>query len=64
MESAIATECGSPLVTRWLLVAEVIDDDGAKTLRIISSPDVTHWDRLGMLQVAPARAHARLGGDQ
>lgn len=61
MESAIATECGSPLVTRWLLVAEVIDDDGAKTLRIISSP---RRDPLGMLQVATARAHARLGGDQ
>ena len=62
MESTIAAECDAALVTKWLLVAEVIDAAGARTLRIMSDGDLSLWDRVGLLSVATSRAYAKLRG--
>lgn len=42
------TDTDGGMVTRWVLVAEVIDTDGSYSLRITSSPGMSQWDQLGM----------------
>lgn len=56
----IRTECGVPLVTKWLVIAEVIDEDGDKGICQIESPDLTMWDAVGMLSFQLAVEKARL----
>ena len=49
------TDTDGGMVTRWVLVAEVIDTDGSDSLRITSSPGMSQWDRLGMHTFAAGR---------
>lgn len=42
------------LVTRFVLVAEQVGDDGDPWLRIISEPDSVQWHRMGLLEYALA----------
>ena len=60
LELAVAAHCGQPMVTKWVLVAEVIEKDGSRTLKVISSPDIPGWDKVGMLQTATGRAYSRM----
>lgn len=40
------------LITRWITVAEVIETDGERTLRIEASEGLPNWDALGLLAFA------------
>lgn len=40
------------LVTRWVAVAEVIDPNGDRCLRMFIPEGATAWDNLGMLTAA------------
>lgn len=49
VRSAIATELdGSSMVTRFVLVAETIDDDGSAAISFMSDCDLA-WQTLGLL---------------
>lgn len=45
-------------VTKWVLVAEGIEQDGQRSLGAFCSPGVTGWDTIGMLDHQIAREHA------
>lgn len=64
LDSAISAACDAPYVAKWLLIAEVIFDNGSRGLEILANEDVTAWDRIGMLGVATSRAYARIQGEQ
>lgn len=40
------------VLVKSILIAEYVDGDGERVLRFISSPQVTPWDALGMLESA------------
>jgi hypothetical protein len=46
----IGAAFAAPLVTKWVVVAEVIDEDGDKCMQSMRSEDLPTWDFLGMLQ--------------
>jgi hypothetical protein len=39
-------------VTKWVLCAEIIDDDGAQVMEMYRDPTTARWDRIGMLTYA------------
>lgn len=45
------SDASSGLVTKWLLIAEVIKGDGTRQLETMYSTGAARWDLLGMLQV-------------
>ena len=46
---AIAAVAEGPLVTKWLVLAEVIDSDGDKTFQYFKPGELTAWDSMGLL---------------
>ena len=46
--SSVLTRHGL-MTNRWILVTEVIDQDGGRSLGSFSSDDLRAWDTLGML---------------
>lgn len=40
------------LVTRWVLLIEVVDQEGRRAMWNLASPDMKSWDALGMLTYA------------
>lgn len=40
------------MVTRYVIVAEVISDDGSQSLADLTSPGLPYWDFTGMLTFA------------
>lgn len=40
------------MVTRWALVAEVIDEDGARSVWTLAPDEAKAWDTLGLLAFA------------
>lgn len=63
IERAIADRADGAMVTKWLIIAEVIDENGERSLKLLADDEITTWDRLGMLQVATSRAYSRLRGN-
>lgn len=51
------------MVTRWALVAEVIDTDGERGLWTLAPEDATGWDTLGMLTYATQMEQAKAVAD-
>lgn len=50
--TAIANLCGAAMVTRWVVVAEVVGSDGSLGLADVTSPGLAYWDFGGMLTAA------------
>lgn len=42
------------MMTRFVLVAEVIDNDGGRSVWSVEAPGSTSWDVLGLLEYAKA----------
>jgi hypothetical protein len=65
LQGAITAVCDGSLVTKWVVTAEVIDDQGEKTLQGMRSTDLPLWDQLGMLrfQTVYAQQHVESEGD-
>lgn len=42
------------MLTRWVLLLEVVDDQGERALWTIAAPDQKAWDTLGLLDYARA----------
>ncbi|MDJ0383211.1 hypothetical protein [Streptomyces sp. G-G2] len=57
------------MLSRAVVVAELLDADGERTLSIITTPGVTEWDGLGMCRYGvlsiegPAASHFTGGSD-
>lgn len=52
LHRAIADAIGEPMVTRYVVVAEVITVDGEQSLADLTSPSLPYWDFTGMLTSA------------
>ena len=50
--TAIANLCGAAMVTRWVVVAEVVSNAGTIGLADCTSPGMPYWDFAGMLTSA------------
>ena len=50
MEDAISEVLDGRIVTRWVLVAEAIEDDGEPSVHSLTSPGLPLWQRFGLLQ--------------
>ena len=48
------TDGDGGLVRRWVLVAEVIDEDGTESLRVRTTDGMAMWTQLGLLRFAAA----------
>jgi hypothetical protein len=40
------------MVTKWLTIAEVVDDDGSRWIRVLTNDGAKAWDNLGLLTFA------------
>jgi len=49
LAEAITRVASGPLVTKWVVIAEVVADDGDRQLERFNPPDASSWDILGML---------------
>ncbi len=49
INEAVTAEAEMPIVTKWLLLFEGIDDDGDRRMGYMSSEHCAAWDELGML---------------
>lgn len=52
VQQSIADLLDVPIVTRWVVVAEVITEDGEQELHDVTSPGMPYWDFTGMLTAA------------
>jgi hypothetical protein len=59
MANAISTVLGQAgaMVTRWVVLADVIEPDGERALWTLAPTDAKAWDTLGMLDYARAIKH-------
>lgn len=46
------------MVVKWVTIAEVVDDEGRRWLRTLTSPGAGTWDRMGLLGYALAEEQA------
>lgn len=52
LQQAIAAAIDVPMVTRYVVVAEIITSDGEQCLADLTSPGLPYWDFTGMLTAA------------
>lgn len=52
LETGINAALGGEFVTKWLVIAESVGDDGKRGLWMQSSSDAKTWDVLGMIEFA------------
>jgi hypothetical protein len=67
LAAAIGAECDAALVTKWVVIAEVIDEDGDKVMHSLRSEDLPTWDYMGMLQfqlIIEKQRLATISGDE
>ena len=50
IQQAVSDVTGDPIVTRYVIVAETIDEDGAPALVSLTSPGLPLWVASGMLR--------------
>jgi hypothetical protein len=48
--SRIIREEGANMVTKWVCLVEVINDDGGPSLWSLTSDNLTMWDRIGLIE--------------
>lgn len=46
----ITAESGMPIVTKFLVLAECIDEDGERCVMNITSDHCVQWDQLGLME--------------
>lgn len=46
----INEEAGAAMVTKWVCLVEVVEEDGTKAMWSMGSEDLSIWDRIGMLE--------------
>lgn len=51
------------MLTRWVVLAEIVDAEGERGLWTLSAPDQRAWDTLGLLDYARALEHAAQRAD-
>ena len=49
LTDAIAAQLDVPMVTRWVLVAETIEEDGEPAVHALTSPGLPLWAKYGLL---------------
>lgn len=52
LEAVVKKITQASMVNRWVLVAEVINEDGERELRDVTSPGLAYWDVQGMTAAA------------
>lgn len=63
VRDAIADYAGSPIVTRYVVIAETVDpDSGEPQLGSFGSPDLSPWDAIGMVRCMAAAGEAQFAG--
>ena len=50
LNEAITKEMGQPIVTKWMVLGELIDEDGDRCTFYISSDACTVWDQFGLME--------------
>lgn len=56
LRTAIGDRAGAAIITRYVIIAEGIQDDGEPSLIEFESPDLSPWDAIGMLRSLTAAA--------
>jgi hypothetical protein len=65
LHDAIAAVLGrrGMMVTKWMLVAEILDGDGVRALESFASPDIRAWDTIGILGYLDARERGAIAAE-
>lgn len=50
INALLTKEMGVPLVTKWLVLVELIDEDGDRKVGYLSSDNCAPWDEMGLLE--------------
>lgn len=59
LNEAITREMGMPLVTKWMILGELVDDDGDRRLFHVTSEHCLMADQLGLLAAHEQYTQAR-----
>lgn len=62
LEEAVRQAAECPIVTKYLVIAEAIDEDGDRCIMWLSSEHMSMWDKLGMMSFETARIKAQIAG--
>jgi hypothetical protein len=46
----INEKAGAAMVTKYICLVEVVEEDGSKSMISMCSEDLTPWDRIGMIE--------------
>jgi hypothetical protein len=63
LENAVSSavrDVDGGMVTKWVMLAEGIDEDGERALWLVANKDALSWDTIGMLHYALALEQARI----
>lgn len=50
--STIIAKYGSPITTKWVVLAESIEENGQRGMWMLTTPGQQRWESLGMLHYA------------
>lgn len=62
LNAAINKSASGPIVTKWVLIMEIIDNDGDRSMESRNSLECAPWDELGLL--AHRTAYVKAGIDR
>ncbi|MEV4741585.1 hypothetical protein [Streptomyces sp. NPDC049555] len=66
VEASLAIVIGEAelgMLARAVVVAEILDDDGERTLTVLGTPGLADWDALGMCRYGAASIEASAAAD-
>ncbi|MFF4408489.1 hypothetical protein ACFY1P_29595 [Streptomyces sp. NPDC001407] len=66
LEASLAMVIGEAelgMLARAVVIAEILDDDGERNLRVLTTPGLTEWDSLGMCRYGAAAIEGFAGAD-
>jgi hypothetical protein len=52
IEDTMREGCGPGIVTKFLVIAEVVDEEGTKWLHRVPDPDMVAWEQHGLIAFA------------
>lgn len=66
LEASLAMVIGEAelgMLARAVVVAEILDDEGERTLTVFTTPGLTEWDSLGMCRYGAASIEGSAASD-
>lgn len=50
INALLTKEMGAPIITKWVILVELIGDDGERRAGFLTSDGCSEWDELGLIE--------------